>query len=177
MADNTFKQILDNVIDGDYSNIKCPDLISPSYYIDLMRNIGCEKVKKLLTRRYGKEKGKSIYKRLALVLELYNTVNNRCEGIVYGNRNIEYTLPKIIPYTSGVSGKGEFKTFTNGNLEGKDYNFIVLFKGEDNKEDYDYILDNLLSHIYSQLRGIIYQRKTKVNTRSEEHTSELQSQN
>lgn len=84
MADNTFKQILDNVIDGSYSNIKCPDLISPSYYIDLMHNIGCKKVKKLLTRRYGKEKGKPIYKRLALVLELYNTVNNRCEGVVYG---------------------------------------------------------------------------------------------
>ena len=78
------------------------------------------------------------------------------------NRNIEYTLPKIIPYTSGASGKGEFKTFTSGNLEGKDYNFIVLFKGEDNKEDYDYVLDNLLSHINSQLFCICLSKGLKV---------------
>lgn len=78
--------------------------------------------------------------------------------------DIEYTLPKIIPYTVGKSKKGEFKTFTSGNLEGKDYNFIVLFKGDDNKEDYDYILDNLLSHICCQLWDIIYERKTKINT-------------
>lgn len=83
MVDN-LKQILDDIIDGDYSNIKCPDLISPSYYVDLMHNIGYKKVKKLLVRRYSKEKGKSIYKRLALALELYNTVNNGCEGVVYG---------------------------------------------------------------------------------------------
>lgn len=79
---NDFKQILDSIIDNEYSNIKCPDLISPSYYIDLMHNIGHKRVKRLLTRRYSKEKGKSIYKRLALALELYNTVNNRCEGVV-----------------------------------------------------------------------------------------------
>lgn len=78
------------------------------------------------------------------------------------NRNIEYTLPKIIPYTAGISRKGEFKTFTSGNLEGKDYNFIVLFKGEDSKEDYDYILDNLLSHINSQLFGICLSKGLKM---------------
>lgn len=93
-------------------------------------------------------------------IERHGLLNNlKFEG------DIEYTLPKIIPYTAGVSGKGQFKTFTSGNLEGKDYNFIVLFKGEDNKEDYNYILDNLLSHINSQLFGICLSKGLKIGLR------------